>query len=124
MIYQYKSLPFGVSVAPRIFSKLMRFALEPLRKQGIRLVYYLDDVCLLAKTKEEMETNVKIVISHLQYLGFIINYKKIKLQPAHCQEFLGFLFNTKTMKIAAPKRKLEAIYLRIKQVLKTIKTYR
>ncbi|CEI97502.1 hypothetical protein RMCBS344292_11634 [Rhizopus microsporus] len=124
VIYQYKSLPFGVSVVPRIFSKLMGFALEHLRKQGIRLVYYLDDVCLLAKTKEEMETNVKIVISHLQHLGFIINYKKSKLQPAHCQEFLGFLFNTKTMRIAAPKKKLEAIYIRIKQVLKTTKTCR
>ncbi|KAG1174611.1 hypothetical protein G6F70_006569 [Rhizopus microsporus] len=102
----------------------MRFALEPLRKQRTRLAYYLDDACLLAKTKEEMEISVKIVLSHLQKLGFIINYKESKLQPVHCQEFLGFLFNTKTMKIAAPKKKLEAIYLRIKQVLKTTKTCR
>jgi hypothetical protein len=64
----------------------------------------------LGQGEEEMETNVKIVISHLQHLGFIINYKKSKLQLAHCQEFLGFLFNTNTMKIAAPKKKLKAIY--------------
>jgi hypothetical protein len=51
VVYQYKPLPFGISVAPRIFFKLMRFALEPLRKQGIRLVYFLDDVCLLVKAK-------------------------------------------------------------------------
>lgn len=43
-IFQYRSLPFGLSVAPRVFSKLMRFALTPLREQGIRIVYYLDDI--------------------------------------------------------------------------------
>ncbi|KAG1181129.1 hypothetical protein G6F36_010105 [Rhizopus arrhizus] len=54
VVYQYKTLAFGMSVSPRVFSKMMRFAVEQLRKEGIRFVYYLDDVCLLAKTKEEM----------------------------------------------------------------------
>jgi hypothetical protein len=42
IVYQYRSLAFGLSVAPRLFLKLMRYAVEPLRKQGTRLVYYLD----------------------------------------------------------------------------------
>lgn len=46
-ICQYRTLPFKMSMSTRIF---MRFAPEPIRKKGIRLVYYLDDVCLLAKT--------------------------------------------------------------------------
>ncbi|KAG1466095.1 hypothetical protein G6F46_000787 [Rhizopus delemar] len=33
----------------------MCYALEPLRAAGIRLVYYLNDICALAKTKEEMK---------------------------------------------------------------------
>ncbi|KAG1166355.1 hypothetical protein G6F36_012975 [Rhizopus arrhizus] len=32
----------------------MRYAIEPLRKEGIRIIYYLDDICILAKTKQEM----------------------------------------------------------------------
>ncbi|KAG1617817.1 hypothetical protein G6F46_004388 [Rhizopus delemar] len=32
----------------------MRYAIEPLRKEGIRIVYYLDDICIPAKTKQEM----------------------------------------------------------------------
>ncbi|CEI98952.1 hypothetical protein RMCBS344292_13047 [Rhizopus microsporus] len=47
-------LPFDMSVAPRVFSKLKRFVMEPLRIQGIRTVYYLDSICLLARTKDEM----------------------------------------------------------------------
>ena len=72
--HKYRSLAFGLSVAPRVFSKLMRFALEPLRAQGIRLVYYLDDICILSKTKQEMSQIVEQTITHLTELGFIINY--------------------------------------------------
>ncbi len=46
-VYRYKSLAFGLSVAPRVFSKIMKYAIEPLRKEGHRIIYYLDDICLL-----------------------------------------------------------------------------
>ncbi|CEG72507.1 hypothetical protein RMATCC62417_08056 [Rhizopus microsporus] len=59
IVYQYRSLAFGLSVSPRVFSKLMRYAMEPLRKQGIRLVYYLDDICLLEKSTTEMKKITK-----------------------------------------------------------------
>ena len=49
VVYQYTSLAFGLSVAPRVFSKLMRYAIEPLKKRGIRVIYYLDDICILGK---------------------------------------------------------------------------
>lgn len=69
-IYQYKSLAFGLSVAPRAFSKLMCHALEPLRAAGIRLVNYLDNICVLAKSKEETRTYSQMVLQQLAKLGF------------------------------------------------------
>ena len=53
-VYQYRSLPFGHSVAPRVFTKIMRAVLEPLRREGIRLVYYLDDICVLGRTHDQL----------------------------------------------------------------------
>ncbi|KAG0799469.1 hypothetical protein G6F22_003195 [Rhizopus arrhizus] len=38
VVYQYKSMAFGRSVALRVFTKIMRYALEPLRRKGIRFV--------------------------------------------------------------------------------------
>ncbi|KAG1335721.1 hypothetical protein G6F62_006542 [Rhizopus arrhizus] len=35
IVYQYKTLAFGMSVSPRVFSKIMRFAMESLRKEGV-----------------------------------------------------------------------------------------
>ncbi|KAG1453454.1 hypothetical protein G6F56_007571 [Rhizopus delemar] len=119
MVYQYKSLPFGMSVAPRVFSKLMRFVIEPMRELGIRVVYYLDDICVLAQTKKEIQSNMQTLLKHLQTLGFIINQTKSQLTPMKTQEFLGFTFDTVTMKISVPYKKIEKMKSRIKQVMKT-----
>ncbi|EIE76828.1 hypothetical protein RO3G_01532 [Rhizopus delemar RA 99-880] len=46
IIYIYRSLAFRLNIAPRIFSKIMKYALEPLRKIGLRFVFYLYDICV------------------------------------------------------------------------------
>lgn len=119
MIFNYKSLPFGMSVAPRVFSKLMRYAMTPLRKQGIRLVYYLDDICILARTKHEMNRHMDTVISHLQRLGFILNMVKSDTTPRKIQDFLGFTFNTSTMTISVPGKKMKKLGSKVRQAFKT-----
>lgn len=119
VVYQYRALAFGLSVAPRIFSKIMRYAIEPLRDEGIRMVYYLDDICLLAKSKHEMEMVTSRVVTHLTKLGFLINWQKSILEPSTMQDFLGFQFNTRTMKITVPQPKINNLLSRIKQLKKT-----
>jgi hypothetical protein len=117
-IYSYRSLAFGLNVAPRIYSKLMRYALEPLRRVGVRLCYYLDDICCLATSKKESEEATATILDHLQQLGFIINWDKSQIKPSTCQEFLGFTFNTKTMQIQVPHKKMSKLFTRIKQLKK------
>ena len=41
--YQFRSLPFGPTVAPRIFTKVVTAVAAYLRQQTIRLTVYLDD---------------------------------------------------------------------------------
>ncbi len=36
--YQYKVLPFGLSLSPRVFTKVMEAALVPMRERGIRIL--------------------------------------------------------------------------------------
>ncbi|KAG1041600.1 hypothetical protein G6F43_012070 [Rhizopus delemar] len=83
-IYQYRSLAFGLSVAPRLFSKLMRHALEPLRATGIRLVYYLDDICVvvfdqLRKERSDTQTCTRL-------LGFYVQHKNNENQRSTNQD--------------------------------------
>ena len=117
VVYRYRSLAFGLSVAPRVFSKIMRYAIKPLRKEGLRVIYYLDDICIPAKTKQEMDQATIKVRHHLEKLSFIINYKNSILIPSKTQEFLGFTFNSKTMMISVPSLKITKLMKRIRQLL-------
>ncbi len=46
--YQYKVLPFGLSLSPRVITKVAEAVLVPLREVGIHILNYLDDWLILA----------------------------------------------------------------------------
>ncbi|KAG1137357.1 hypothetical protein G6F37_013542 [Rhizopus arrhizus] len=54
----------------------MRYVIEPLRRESIRMTYYLDDICLLAKSEEEMKTVNSKVLKHLEDLGLPIQHQE------------------------------------------------
>ncbi|KAL0183526.1 hypothetical protein M9458_019222, partial [Cirrhinus mrigala] len=60
--YQYTVLPFGLSLAPRTFTKCMNAALSSLRQRGIRILNYLDDWLVLPIRR--LAASFKIGASH------------------------------------------------------------
>ena len=52
-------MAFGLAPAPRVFTKLLKEVGAFLRKRGIRLVIYLDDLLILNSDKEGAETDTK-----------------------------------------------------------------
>lgn len=97
----------------------MRYAIEPLRKEGVRIMYYLDDICILAKKKrEQMAISTRKIRTHLEKLGFIINYTESALISSKKQEFLGFQFDSKNMTISARDVKISNLIKRIRQLVK------
>ncbi|EIE81122.1 hypothetical protein RO3G_05827 [Rhizopus delemar RA 99-880] len=67
----------------------------------------------------EMKKITKVVVHHLTSLGFLINWEKSALNPSKTQEFLGFNFNTETMRIKVPQGKMNKIIQRSRQAMKT-----
>ena len=51
-IFQFQCLSFGLTSAPRVFSKVMKPVVGTLRHMGIRLIIYLDDILILHQVKE------------------------------------------------------------------------
>ena len=107
--WEFKVLPFGLSSAPYTFSKLMKPVVSTLRKLGIRSILYLDDMLIMARSKEEARRHLATAMELLVALGFIINLKKSTLSPTQELEFLGFLLNSHNMTIALPTHKLHAV---------------
>ncbi len=87
--YQYKVLPFGLSLSPRVFTKVAEAALVPLREQGVRILNYLDDWLILAQSRDQLCEHRDLVLSHLSQLGLQVNWEKSKLSPVQRISFLG-----------------------------------
>ena len=53
-LYEYSALPFGLAEGPRVFTKIMKPVIGILRKLGIRLIIYLDDMLIMAESIEKL----------------------------------------------------------------------
>ena len=89
-IYQFQCLPFGLTSAPRVFSKVMKPVVGTLRHMGIRLIIYLDDILILHQVKEELIQLTPLICQFLEALGLVVNQKKSLLIPQQRMEFWGF----------------------------------
>ncbi|KAI2650071.1 Transposon Ty3-G Gag-Pol polyprotein [Labeo rohita] len=105
--YQYTVLLFGLSLAPRTFTKCMDAALAPLRQRGIRILNYLDDWLVLAQSEEELLSHRTLLLSHLECLGLKVNLPKSMLHPSRKISFLGAIFDSTQLRaMVVPERAL------------------
>jgi len=74
--YQYTVLPFGSQSSPYVFTRMLKPALQELRSQGVRLVAYVDDLLIMASSKEQLNQHVDMAIKLLTELGWQLNWAK------------------------------------------------
>ena len=79
--YRFRAMPFGLNIAPWMFTKLTRVILKKLRAKGILVVAYLDDWLVWANSSKGCQEATQEVIQFLEHLGFKINFQKSRLRP-------------------------------------------
>jgi len=107
--YKFQCLPFGLSAAPRVFTKLLKPVVGFLRQNGCRLIIYLDDILLMHQDRTQLEQITQLTCQLFESLGLIVNQKKSMLTPTQEMDFLGFHLCSNTMKISIPTEKLRKI---------------
>jgi len=107
--YQLSCLPFGLGPAPRLFTKLLKPVVTLLRRLGLRLIIYLDDIIVFNQSQEGIAGDRDSTLWLLQHLGFVINWKKSVLHSAHCMEYLDFVINSIEMKLFLPLEKMSQL---------------
>lgn len=77
-------MPFGLSCASWVFTKLMKLVVSFLRAQGLLSAIYPDDFLILGSSKLECRYNLTQIVEFLEKLGFVINFRKSPLLPSMC----------------------------------------
>ena len=98
--YQFKVLPFGLSLAPWVFTKIVMALASSLHMDGIRIHVYLDDWLILAQQQALCRRHTHLVLQKAKELGFRVNEGKSDLEPSQVFVFLGVRFCTISMRVS------------------------
>ncbi|KAL0163759.1 hypothetical protein M9458_039512, partial [Cirrhinus mrigala] len=107
--YQYKVLPFGLSLSPRVFTKVAEGALNPLWRKGIRILNYLDDWLIMAHLRDLLCEHRDLVLQHLSHLGLRVNREKSKLSPVQRISFLGMELDSVNMTACLTNERTQSV---------------
>ena len=107
--FQYTALPNGLSCGPRKFTKLMKPVYATLRRLGINVSGFLDDLLIVGHSVDELKVSVETVVHTLQNLGFVINFEKSILEPCSRLRHLGFIIDSVTMTVSLPQDKIDTV---------------
>ncbi|KAG6921640.1 hypothetical protein G0U57_006119, partial [Chelydra serpentina] len=61
--YQFTVLPFGLSTAPRVFTKCMAVVAAFLRRRGVQLFPYLDDWLLKGNSRLQVRNHLQLLLT-------------------------------------------------------------
>lgn len=117
ILYEFNVLPFGLSTAPYIFTKIMKPVVKLLRAGGLISTIYLDDLLLLGQTHQECLQNITITKKLLTALGFIINNEKSILIPSTSCKFLGYIIDSHAFQVSLPAEKQSKLIKEITKML-------
>lgn len=108
-LYEFTCLPFGLSSAPRVFTKIMKPVFSYLRSMGICCFYYIDDLLNQDVDINNCRSNAELLIKILKDLGFHINSEKLMLFPSQQIQYLGFIIDSVSFQFLLPDEKIKKI---------------
>ena len=92
-IYQFKALPFGISTAPWVFTKVVSVVKTLFHLNHMPLFQYLDDWLGDAPTREAASLRSDLLVQVCTKLGFLINLEKSDLVPSQQFDFIGLHYD-------------------------------
>lgn len=104
-IYQYNVMPFGITTAPYIFTKVLKPIFSQFRLGGGVGFAYIDDCLVMAESEFECSRQVNILMGLLTKHGFYVNFEKSCLTPTKKIKFLGYMLDSQSMTVFPPEEK-------------------
>ena len=104
--YEFKVLPFGLTSAPYVFTKVMRQLVKFWRGCGLLALMYLDDG-IGGNLSRESAKNISVQVrKDLVSAGFTSNDEKSNWEPVQNLVFLGTVLDFETGLISIPEERI------------------
>ena len=116
-VLQFTALPFGMSLSPWIFTRVMGLIATHLRQCTISVFPYLDDWLVKDLIQNQLISQTKYCLQIIQNLGFIPNLKKSELVPAQNFTFIGMEFLTQQNLVRVQSDRVQSLILTVKSIL-------
>jgi hypothetical protein len=110
-------LPFGLSTAPYLFTKLLKPLQKHWRYKGICLALFLDNCCGNGRDLSTCKTDSDVVRNDLDNAGLIANQEKSVWEPTQTCSWLGLVWHSKDGKIAISERRIDKITKTIQNII-------
>jgi len=123
-------MPFGWNLAPGHFCRLLEPVIRHLRSPGWttgshapgeRLLWYLDDLLLMHRTKAGSRELTGRVLRLLSRLGLSVNLGKCTLEPTHCLKHLGLVVDSRLGTFGLDMAKMQRLRGGAKQMLRDVR---
>jgi hypothetical protein len=89
--FVFTVLPFGLTSAPYIFTKIVRVLVKFWRKSGVKLCCFIDDGLGASADLETAKTQSDLVRTSLRDSGFVANDQKSVWEPSQATCWLGIV---------------------------------
>lgn len=109
-VYVFNVLPFGLSSAPFIFTKLFKPLLARWRGEGLGVAIYLDDGLIWGKNLEECITTSLRIRKDLEKAGFFIATEKCVWYPSQRLTWLGYNIDLEDMSLDITQDRMDRAY--------------
>jgi hypothetical protein len=86
-VYRYRCLPFGCNWSPALYARMLQPAIDAIRKLGIRIIWYVDDILVVADSREELDAALLRVMQTLAAHGW-----KVAADKTYCHAYTTIPF--------------------------------
>ncbi|KAK3103157.1 hypothetical protein FSP39_016878 [Pinctada imbricata] len=118
--FVYNVLPFGLSTAGFIFSKVTRHFVKHVRSMDIKLVMYLDDGLAGSCSYSEALRISELVKTELQSFGFLLAHDKCDWEPKQVAQWLGFQWNLEEGIIRVTSDRVHRVLSLLREILRQV----
>ena len=107
--FQFKVLPFGLTTAPQVFTRVMAPVSAIMHRLGFRILRYLDDWLILGSSLEEV-IRARDFLLHLCDIFLIrVNLEKSSLIPSQDSTYLGMRINSLISRVFPTQGRLQKL---------------